>query len=594
MSLTLKLEAEGIALKRPKPGHYGLDCPKPYCKAARGGDDKECLKLEVKSQDYAEWKCRHCLWTGHIGEKPTVQEISNNAPLSNPIEIIPPSNADLPAEAIAFLGGLGITQALALKHRLSWDSERNCIKFPYHAGNEIVNALLMTVPAGITRLASGKHIAFYGIDQLKPEAKEIIIAQRETDRILIEASGFSNVIALPNGGILPRRATDNYENAQDDFEYFAAAAESFIGITQITIAVDNTPEGEKFRFEIARRVGAGRCLNVTFSEGTAGATYQKRGVDELCYDINGAMPYPITGLYKVADFEQSLIKYFEGGMAAGVSTGWPNVDSLYTVMPCEMTVVTGVPNNGKSEWLDALSVNLALQQNWRFAIFSPENGKEQHVTKLVEKRVEMTAAPAAKTRMSTETFISGYSWVNDHYFFIVGDDEKDLPTLDWIMEKAAAAILRFGIKGLIIDPWNEIEHTRAGGATETEYISQSLSKLKRFARNHAIALWVIAHPNKMQTDKEGNPMVPSLYDISGSAHWANKTDNGIVIHRSAAIDDATEVWVKKVRFKHVGKRGLTKLTYNIHTGRFAPLDQKAKYTFGGPGDDGIQTYEAFE
>jgi twinkle protein len=32
------------------------------------------------------------------------------------------------------------------------------------------------------------------------------------------------------------------------------------------------------------------------------------------------------------------------------------------VPPGELTLVTGVPNSGKSEWLDALAVNLAAQQ----------------------------------------------------------------------------------------------------------------------------------------------------------------------------------------------------------------------------------------
>lgn len=597
IQLQEQLAAEGIILKHVKPGQCGLDCPKPYCRAARAGSDNECLKLDVQSDAYAEWKCRHCLWTGHIGEKPVVAEsIVVLDSQAVPAGTIPPSHVELPGAAITILEGLGITQALALKHRLSWDHERNAIKFPYYDKGELINAMLMQIRdtgALVCRLASSQRIVFYGIDQVK-DSKLIIIVQREVDRILLEACGFANVIALPNAGSLPKRQTDNYETAQDDFEYFSTCAESFAGVKEIIIAVDNTPEGEKFRYEIARRVGAGRCLNVAFSEQTLSATYLKRGMDDVCYDINSAQPYPITGLYKVADFEQSLIKYFEGGMASGVSTGWPNVDALYTVMSPELTVVTGVPNNGKSEWLDALTVNLALAHNWRLGVFSPENSKEQHVTKLVEKRVEMSADPKSKSRMSKETFYSGFSWVNDHYFFIVGDNEDELPTLDWIMEKAAAAILRYGIKGLIIDPWNEIEHVIPNGLNETSYISSALSKLKRFARNHAISVWVVAHPNKMQTDKEGNPVVPSLYDISGSAHWANKADNGIVIHRSASIDDATEVWVKKVRFKHVGKRGVTKLSYNLSTGRFSPLDLKPTYTFGNEGDTGIQTYEAFE
>ena len=40
------------------------------------------------------------------------------------------------------------------------------------------------------------------------------------------------------------------------------------------------------------------------------------------------------------------------------------------MVPGELSVVTGVPNSGKSEWIDALLCNLAVQQGWTFALCS--------------------------------------------------------------------------------------------------------------------------------------------------------------------------------------------------------------------------------
>lgn len=416
----------------------------------------------------------------------------------------------------------------------------------------------------------------------------IILVEREADRKLLLDAGFKGVITIP------LEEDDGFRDPREDHDPLAkldvpALAESGC---RIVIAVDN--ENEKLRTEVARRFGAARCACVTYSHGTAKKTVEKIGIDELCNDINLAQPYPISGLYTVTDFEQSLVDYFEGGMKRGLSTGWLNVDRLYTIMPGELTVVTGVPNNGKSEWIDALAVNLAQAEGYRFGVFSPENAKEQHVTKLIEKRVEMSASPRAKERMSMETFIEGAAWAAQHFIFVVGDDGKDLPTLDWLIEKFTAAILRFGIRGAIIDPWNEIEHSRPTTMSETEYVSLALSKLKRFARNHGLHIWLVAHPNKMQTGKDGKIAVPSLYDISGSAHWANKADNGIVIHRAETIDDGTEIHVKKVRFKHVGRRGNTTLKYNKITGRYGtPDENEAKYSAqeNEEGDDEIQDYQ---
>lgn len=65
--------------------------------------------------------------------------------------------------------------------------------------------------------------------------------------------------------------------------------------------------------------------------------------------------------------------------------------------------------------------------------------------------------------------------------------------------------------------------------TETEYVSQMLTKIKRFAQHHSCHVWFVAHPKQLQQWDGG---APNLYDISGSAHFINKCDNGIVIHRN--------------------------------------------------------------
>ncbi len=51
----------------------------------------------------------------------------------------------------------------------------------------------------------------------------------------------------------------------------------------------------------------------------------------------------------------------------------------------ELTIVTGVPNSGKSEWLDALLVNLSKCHGWSFAFCSMEKRPKDHARQLIEK-----------------------------------------------------------------------------------------------------------------------------------------------------------------------------------------------------------------
>ena len=43
-------------------------------------------------------------------------------------------------------------------------------------------------------------------------------------------------------------------------------------------------------------------------------------------------------------------------------------------------------------------------------------------------------------------------------------------------------LCRYGIRGLVIDPYNELDHQRPSYMSETEYVSQMLTKIKRFAQ----------------------------------------------------------------------------------------------------------------
>ena len=201
--------------------------------------------------------------------------------------------------------------------------------------------------------------------------------------------------------------------------------------------------------------------------------------------------------------------------------------------------------------------------------------------------------------MTYDTLMAGAEWVSNHFVFI--ENKETLPTLEWILERAKDAVLRYDIKGLIIDPWNRIEKV-LNGKSETDYVAESIPKILRFAANYSVHVWLVVHPKQqVKNPKTGEIPVPSLYDMAGSAHFVNMCDNGIVIHRSNSIDDTTEVWVNKVRFKHVGRRGNAKLRYNRQTGRYDPLDEEisaatkegaAAYKAAKDGDiDAIKTYE---
>ncbi|MDE2470828.1 MAG: hypothetical protein KGL35_19300, partial [Bradyrhizobium sp.] len=97
-----------------------------------------------------------------------------------------------------------------------------------------------------------------------------------------------------------------------------------------------------------------------------------------------------------------------------------------------------------------------------------------------------------------------------------------------------------------------------------------------FGRRNRCHVFIVAHPQKLYRNKDGHYPVPTLYDISGSAHWRNKADNGIVVYRdiNEPENPLVEIHVQKVRFREVGKVGGVELKYDKATGCYSDCNPK--------------------
>ncbi len=256
-------------------------------------------------------------------------------------------------------------------------------------------------------------------------------------------------------------------------------------------------------------------------------------------------------------------RIYDEGVGQGHSTGWENVDEFLTIKPKQLTIITGMPSHGKSEWLDALCVNLARLHKYRICFFSPENHPlEMHCKKIIEKIAKKQFW--GKDRMNDDEMMKAMETA-DKYFSFVKIDETSFRPTD-IINEALPWLDATGLtypKALVIDPWNEMDHSRPSGLSETEYISQTLTVLRKAARDFNVHLFLVAHPMKLQKQADGNYPVPKPYDISGSAHWYNKADNAIAIWRDVVNQpERTEVHIQKVRFNSNGHPGMSELYYD--------------------------------
>ena len=270
----------------------------------------------------------------------------------------------------------------------------------------------------------------------------------------------------------------------------------------------------------------------------------------------------MDGIYKVTDFESQIDRVVAHGYDRGPDIGYMKLDQHYRPKLGMFTVITGIPGHGKTEFLDQVIIKLAEKHGWKFALYSPENFPLfQHFIKLAEKIEGQNFKGFDKAALRTSK-----KWVGEHFTWIYPSDKEPV-TLEIVLEKVRYLVESEGINGFVLDPWGEIEHNR-GNMSETDYTSQSLSKIRRFSREYEVHTWVVAHPTKLQKDKNtGNYPVPTPYDISGSASWRNKLDFCITVHRPDIHKNELQVHILKVKFKQMGKIGQVDFNYDYETGR---------------------------
>lgn len=538
----------------------------PSCSPQRKKKSVKCLSA---NGDKLTWVCHHCGWSG------TLKEGVDHK--SDPWKYIAkkyrkPSYTPattMPERFIEFFRLRGISGATLNRNKISVQSVYmpqvedfvEAIRFPYYRNNEAVNVKSRDLNKNF-RLETNAERIFYGMDDITGDTA--IIVEGEIDKLSLEEAGSRNCLSVPDGA--PAVNTKDYTAK---FSYLEGCEEWFTKIKTFILAVDNDEPGKKLEEELARRLGKYRCKQVQWPTDCKDANdvLMKHGREELTARIEQAKDYPIEGIFEISDFSSQIDALYHEGNHRGESTGWSNMDLYYTVRRNEFTVVTGMPGDGKSEWIDALDVNLATQHGWSFAIFSPENQPlERHFAKLAEKFIGKPFFPGKRERITKYELAAAKEFLQKWFSFIL--PPEDQLTVDGILDLAKHVVLKKGIRGIVIDPWNEIDHTRPANMTETEYISYSLSKIRKFARQYGLHVWLIVHPTKLRKLDNGLYPVPTPYDISGSAHWRNKADNCIAVHRDME-SDRVDIHVQKIRFKEVGKIGVVSLKYDPLTGRYS-------------------------
>lgn len=423
-----------------------------------------------------------------------------------------------------WLQGRGIDPILAEKFGLDTinDAGANWLTVPYVERGQVVNRKWRMTSDKRHKMDEGAPLVLWNHDVLlSPEVQNgapVIITEGEWDALVAIQSGFRHVMSVPNGA--PKVESDNpFEERR--YECIQRSRDLIDKVSCFILATDDDEPGRVLAADLARLLGPERCKFVRYAADCKDLNdvLKMHGVETVVANLNDAQQYPVKGLYRLSEFpEPPAIQALDVGM--------DGMDQVYKLVPGTFTVVTGYAGRGKTSLVMVMLAKL-LKQGVPMTLASFETMPRP----ILERR--MRAAIYELPEFSPQCMRRGPADdLMENKLTIIAQTPETEDTemdLDFVLDLAKTSVMRDGTRLLVIDPWNEIEHKHRNGESETEYVGRAIRALKRFARLYDCAVWLIAHPRTPRID--GKLKMPTLYDISGSANFANKADYGIAIHR---------------------------------------------------------------
>ena len=253
-----------------------------------------------------------------------------------------------------------------------------------------------------------------------------------------------------------------------------------------------------------------------------------------------------------------------GGVPKGIDCGVENIDDCFRLDRGKLVVVTGIPNMGKSEFVDFLCVQYNKLYGMKTLFFSPENQPlPLHINKLFSK---FDGRKFDKSMIDDEHCHEVRKYIYENFLFFNYSKEYHIQD---ILNTAEAYVYEKGIDVIVIDSHNKLLHDTT--RNETDIIGRELDLIERFAKRLNIIVILVAHPKKME--KKGEEwVIPSAYDINGSANFYNKADFVFAVHRNHERN-YTIVKVDKVKFNNYGGQGTINLGYDTVSGNYYDIPE---------------------
>jgi twinkle protein len=572
-----RLSDLGIKLFR-RNGSEKTKCPQ--CSDSRKNKADKPLSVNITTGEY---NCHNCGWKGNVRSFDRKREQKKYE--RPPADVL--KNIELKEKVVSWFNSRSISKETLDKFMIFSREEfmpqtgqkENCICFPYIREGQAINVKYRDAKKNF-KMVKDAELIFYNLSSIS-DKKYCIITEGEIDCMSAYEAGYGRehekiilekdegtgevtkeeehplskwgVISVPNGA----------SKGNQKLDYLDSCSDWLMGLHEIVIATDNDTAGVALKDELIRRLGIERCkvINYPLEE----VVPIENGMKRRCKDFNEILMYlgkdvivncvenseflPVDGIYYLEDIFESMLENFRKGVQLAPTTRFGEMDEFFRWKKGDINLFVGYGNHGKSFFVIQLMLTKSIYDGWKWAIFSPENFPAND---FYDDIVEMYVGKWID-HMTEEEYVNACWFIDKHIFYVYPEDEHDINSIN---EKFRHLVLKKGVDGVMVDPFNQLDHLQKPYQREDQYLSETLKDVKRFALLNGISYNIVAHPKNPTYNQDRSLPVVDMYDVAGGAMWGNKVDQIVSYYRPNYHVDKNspevQVYIQKLKRKRTG------------------------------------------
>lgn len=268
------------------------------------------------------------------------------------------------------------------------------------------------------------------------------------------------------------------------------------------------------------------------------------------------------------DHKARLKETFQKGKEPGETCYLQSLDEIFTLRMGFVYCFTGWPGSGKSEFLTQLSILQANFKKRSIAVYSPES---YPVDEFIDTMIHCYLGKSTDRRFpnvcTEKEYDQAIEWIDQFFMFCDWEETPDIEVIlnAWRLLKKTRKVSIF-----IVDPFNSLD-TEGEESNIAVILKKNLTKVKRFASQERVMIWLVEHPKTPQKPEEFD-VNPGPRQLFGGTMWWNKVDVMTSVHRPNRDDkNDTQVIIRTWKVKNQklnGRPGERTIHFDIKTNRY--------------------------